>query len=814
MIAKIAVSSACFSIDKPYAYKIPGSLTLAAGMRVIVPFGRGNRRCEGIVLEVAEGDGQSLKCVERALDTAPVLSARQLHLAAFLRERYFCTFYDAAHAILPVGLWFHTMQTYTVLRENGDWHALTARNETAAAVMQALEDRGGCTDLSALRAQFPDEQALQAALRYLLARRLIEENVDMTQRAGEKTEKMARLTVPAEEAAAFAARKQKSAPLQTAALKLLCAVESASCHEIMYLSGASMQTLRRLEKLELIELYTREVYRGAAKAPVEPADEPVLSPAQQEVFDALRVQMAQEKPGAALLHGVTGSGKTLVYIKLIYAARAAGRDAILLVPEIALTPQLLGRLRSHFGSDVAVLHSSLRVGERYDEWRRIAAGQAHIVVGTRSAVFAPVQSLGVLIVDEEQEHSYKSENTPRYHAREVAFYRGAQENALVLLGSATPSVESMYRAKSGLYSLYRLTERYNGRALPQVELADMKQEIRAGNPGAISAPLLDRLIQNVQDGKQSILFLNRRGNSRCLVCVECGEAPGCPRCSVSLTYHSANNRLMCHYCGHSQAVPARCPSCGGALKSVGFGTQKVEQELHELLPDVPVLRMDADTVSASNDHEAILSRFVREKIPILLGTQMVAKGLDFENVTLVGVLDADLSLYFGSFRAAETTFSLVTQVVGRAGRGKSAGTALIQTMTPEHPVLRLAARQDYDAFYDMEIQLRTLRRFPPLRDVFTVTVTCLHEDRLIRSAATLRQAIAGNLRAMGMQDAELFGPAPAPVAKVNCVYRYRLSLCCKNSKAVRQMLAFVLRQFAKDPKNRGVSAFIDVNSYD
>ena len=292
----------------------------------------------------------------------------------------------------------------------------------------------------------------------------------------------------------------------------------------------------------------------------------------------------------------------------------------------------------------------------------------------------------------------------------------------------------------------------------------MKQEIRAGNPGAISAPLLDRLIQNVQDGKQSILFLNRRGNSRCLVCVECGEAPGCPRCSVSLTYHSANNRLMCHYCGHSQAVPARCPSCGGALKSVGFGTQRVEQELHELLPDVPVLRMDADTVSASNDHEAILSRFVREKIPILLGTQMVAKGLDFENVTLVGVLDADLSLYFGSFRAAETTFSLVTQVVGRAGRGKSAGTALIQTMTPEHPVLRLAARQDYDAFYDMEIQLRTLRRFPPLRDVFTVTAACLHEDRLIRSAATLRQAIAGNLAAMGLTDADLF---PAGTVTLN-----------------------------------------------
>ena len=816
LLAKIAVSAAVYAIDKPYSYRVPQDMALLPGMRVCVPFGRGNRRCEGVVLELCDGPEDKLKPVEEALDAQPVLTARQLHLAAFLRERYFCTFYDTVHAILPVGLWFKTMQTYTVVCDSAGWRAMTARNPAAQAVMQALEELGGCTDLSALRAQFPDEAALQSALRYLLARRLIEENVDMAQRTGSKTEKMLQLSVPADEAAAYAARKQRSAPLQKAVLELLCAVGSASCREVLYLTGASMATIRRLEKLALVELFSREIFRAPQQQPVLPAEEPTLSAAQQEAYDGLCAQMQTEKPGAALLYGVTGSGKTLVYIKLLYAARAAGKSAILLVPEIALTPQLLNRLRAHFGDDVAVLHSSLRVGERYDEWRRVQSGKAHIVVGTRSAVFAPTEHLGLLILDEEQEHSYKSENTPRYHAREVALYRGAQEGALVLLGSATPSVESMYRAQTGLYSLYRLPARYNGRALPQVEIADMKQELRQGNDSAVSALLRERLQQTVADGHQAILFLNRRGNSRCLVCTNCGEAPSCPRCSVHLTYHSANERLMCHYCGYSQAVPERCPQCGGRLKPVGCGTQKVEQELHALLPDVRVLRMDADTVSAENTHEVLLSKFAREKIPILLGTQMVAKGLDFENVTLVGVLDADLSLYFGSFRAAETTFSLVTQVVGRAGRGQSTGTALIQTMTPEHPVLRLAAEQNYDAFYDMEMQLRQLRGFPPLRDIFTLTATCLHEDQLLRSAMTLRQALAMNLKSMGLtgQEAELFGPTPAPVARVNYTYRYRLSLCCKNTKAVRQMLAYVLRQFAKDPKNRGVSAFVDVNSYD
>lgn len=814
MTAKIAVSAAVFAIDKPYSYKIPESMTVQPGMRVLVPFGRGNRRCEGVVLAVEPEQPSKLKAIERVLDDTPVLTPEQLRLAAFVRERYFCTYYDAVKAILPAGLWFQTSEQYILLPAPDG--AATEKNELAAAILQAVEELGGSAPYRALKDQFEDEAALTAALKYLVGKKRLRADVELLARGGAKTERVAELIAPAEEAAEFAARKQRSAPLQAGVLNLLCAVGSGSCHEICYLTGASAQTLKRLEKLGYLRLYEREVLRAPAYVPVAPQDPPTLSVQQQAVFDGLARRLADQKPGAALLYGVTGSGKTAVYIRLIYAALEQGKSAVLLVPEIALTPQLLSKLRAHFGKQVAVLHSSLRVGERFDEWRRIQSGGARVVVGTRSAVFAPVVSPGIFIVDEEQEHTYKSENAPRYHAREIALYRGLQAGALVLLGSATPSVESMYHAKCGDYMLYTLTERYNGHALPRTQIVDMKQELRAGNATAVSRALEGRIRDNVIAGRQSILFLNRRGNSRLLMCVECGEAPACPRCSVHLTYHSANQRLMCHYCGYSEPVYQRCKCCGGALKPVGTGTQKVEQELRSVFPDTALLRMDADTVSASNSHEAILSRFQQQRIPILLGTQMVAKGLDFENVTLVGVLDADMSLYVDSYRAAETTFSLLTQVVGRAGRGAEAGIALIQTMTPEHPVIRLAAEQNYDAFYALEIGLRKMRLAPPFSDLFTITFTGAFEEQVMRAAARFRDTLRRCLQQApySAEPAQLLGPAPAHIAKINYTYRHRLTLSAKNSRQLRQLIAFCLCEFAKDKQNRGVNAFADVNSYD
>lgn len=815
MIAKIAVSCAVFAMDKPYSYKLPPSMTVRPGMRVAVPFGKGNRHTEGIVIAIEEGNEQKLKAVERVLDEEPVMTERQLKLAAWMRERYFCTYYDAVKAILPAGLWFKSIQSYAISPAAGDWQTACARNEMAQRVMQALTDFGGSADEHVLKEQFSDEE-LERALKYLLSKKLISQAVDMTRRTGEKTQKMASLAVAAEEAMAYASQKKHAAPLQSAVLELLCTVGTGQCREICYLTGASMATINRLEKLGLLTVTEEAVFRRPVKVSGEQAEPITLNDEQQAAFDALRAQMMQEKPGTALLYGVTGSGKTSVYIQLIDTALAQGRSAVLLVPEIALTPQLLGKLTAHFGKKVAVLHSALRVGERYDEWRRIRAGEATVVVGTRSAVFAPVEDPAIFILDEEQEHTYKSENNPRYHAREIAMYRAYQTGAMVLLGSATPSVESMYHAKCGDYALYTLTRRYNGMALPQVQIIDMKQEIRAGNDTSVSLPLEEAIRDNILHEKQSILFLNRRGNSRCLQCVDCGEAPSCPRCSVHLTYHSANGRLMCHYCGYSEPVVQRCKICGGALRPVGSGTQKIEEELKYFFPDTDILRMDADTVSAAGDHEVILDRFAKEKTPILLGTQMVAKGLDFPLVTLAGVVDADQSLYVTNYRAAETTFSLITQLVGRSGRGDDGGIAMIQTMTPEHPVIAMAAKQDYDAFYELEIKMRQLRGCPPFRDLFTITFTGLFEQQVLRAAAGFRDALAQNLRKdpYRQEEAVLLGPAPAPVAKVNYSYRYRLTLACKNTKTMRQLLAFMLTAFANDKQTRGVSAFADINAYE
>lgn len=813
MIAKIAVSAAIFAIDKPYSYACGEALALKPGMRVQVPFGRGNRLCEGIVLSLETGAEDGLKAVACALDAEPVLSDEMLRLAAMIRERYFCTFYDAVHAMLPAGLWF-TPKDYLRIEEP-DWRSIVKRNPGAVAVMESIEARGGGADYDALRGEF-DDAALEAALRYLTGKKVLSSQTSFFRRVSDKTERIAELAVCAEEAADYLARKRRSAPLQCAALELLMTVGACAAKELCYFTGASMASLNRLEKAGFLTYRYQTVPRTKRKLPPEPPRPIVLNAQQQAVFDGLRRQAGQEKPGVALLYGVTGSGKTAVYLKLIASCLAEGKSAILLVPEIALTPQFLALFSAHFGEKVAVLHSGLRVSERYDEYKRIQRGDAAVVIGTRLAVFAPVSRLGLLIVDEEQEHTYKSENSPRYHAREVAIYRGAKARCLTLLGSATPSIETMYYAKSGVYQLYRLQNRFNGKALPAVEIVDMKREIKNGNGSPLSGELLEYMQENLRRGQQSILFLNRRGASRLTVCVDCGFVPHCPRCSVNLTYHSANHRLMCHYCGYSERLPETCPECGGHLKQVGYGTQRVELALRELLPEAKSLRMDADTISASNPHEKLLETFQKERIPVLIGTQMVTKGLNFENVTLVGVLDADLALYVDSYRASETTFSMITQVVGRAGRGEKAGRAVIQTMTPQNTVLTLAARQDYDAFYEAEISMRALRGCPPFADLLCVTFSGIFEERVIAASRRFAAQLAAAMRMPEYRALPLrvLGPAPASVTKVNNSFRYRLTVCGKNTRQLRLLLAQLLRDFAKDKQNKGVAAFADVNRYD
>ncbi len=807
MIGKIAVSAAIYAIDKPYDYRIPDSMVLQPGQRVLVPFGKGNKRCEGVVLAVEEGFGEELKCVEQVLDKQPLLDERMLRLAAFLRERYFCTFYDAIKTILPAGVWFSSKERYTIAVEN--WREEIHHQPVALAVMQSIADLGGEAEESILRRQF-EEEALHKALHYLLRKKLLTGQTECRRGVRDKTERIACLACAPEEALQYANSKRRSAPLQTAVLELLCNLGECAAKDLRYYTGATGAVLKRLETLGYLYFTEEEVLRIEKVQAAPVSGELHLNEQQQRVYESLR----EYQQGVSLLYGVTGSGKTSVYIRLIYDILEQGKSAIVLVPEIALTPQLLGLFAAHFGEKAAVLHSALRITERYDTWKRIRSGDARVVLGTRSAVFAPVQKLGLLIVDEEQEHTYKSEQSPRYHAREVAMYRGAKEGAPVLLGSATPSVETMYRAKTGIYRFYTMSRRYNQKPLPPVEIVDMKQELKSGNATAISEPLLLALRENIAKGQQSILFLNRRGSSRMLSCVSCGYVPECPGCTVNLTYHNANGRLMCHYCGHSIPVFARCPVCGGPLKQIGFGTQKVQEQLQNLLPNTEILRMDADSVSAVNTHEKLLKRFREEKIPVLLGTQMVAKGLNFENVTLVGVLDADMSLYVGDYRAGETTFSMVTQVIGRAGRGELGGRAIIQTMTPENQVICLAAQQDYDRFYEAELPLRELRRCPPLRDLLSLTFHGREEERVWEAAKRFRALLQTQLHSEFYHDEEvaLLGPAPAQVARVNYIYRCRLTLSCKNTRSLRQLLSYLMREFVKDKRNKDVGIFADVNS--
>ena len=740
-VAKIAVSAATYWLDKPYDYLIPSELEEKAvpGTRVYVPFSRGNRKTEGIILAVSEhSDFDRLKSIISVLDDAPVLSDEQIKLALFMRERFFCTVYDAIRAMLPAGLWF--------------------------------DDSG-------------------------------------RRKVRDKTIEMVRLSVSLDEAESLAAAKKLRSPAQSALLEELCSFECLPSHDLLLHTGASRQSLKALEKSGTVEFFRKESFRRPQLSGIDVQPLPVLSDEQAKAFEGINQLAMADKSGAALLFGVTGSGKTSVYIHLINEQLKHGRSVILLVPEIALTPQMIRSFSSHFGEEVAVLHSSLAPGERYDEWKRVKTGKARVVIGTRSAVFAPVEKLGLIIIDEEQEESYKSENTPRYNAADVAKYRCVKANCLLLLASATPDVVSMHSAKTGRYSFFRIENRYNDMALPKVDIVDMKRELRRGNGGSISEHLRLELEENIGRGEQSILFINRRGANRLISCGECGYTYKCPRCSVSLTYHSSNRRLICHYCGFSRRLDDACPECGGELKHIGAGTQMVETELKELFPDTEILRMDTDTVTAAGSHQKLLDRFREENIPIMVGTQMVTKGLNFENVTLVGVVSADQSLYSGDYRAGERSFSLITQVVGRSGRGVKPGRAVIQTFTPENETIIQAAKQDYEAFYNSEIELRRLQNTPPFSQLLSVTASGLDEEHVYMACRHVKQRLDALFSKEGL--AVVLGPAPLAVVKVNNRYRYRVMVYGSINAKIRNTVAGIVIETSLDKRFSDVSVFAD-----
>ena len=814
-MVKVAVSAAPYSIDKPYSYLVPESLAAAAvpGVRVMVPFGRGNKESEGLILaRVQEPKLPGSKAIRQILDPEPVLDKAGIDLALWMRGRYFCTVFEAVKTILPAGLWYGLREIWSLAMEPEAARSAAVGIPGAWQVLDLLEKQGGKADIRVLRDALGD--GAEKPLKAMKKAEILTCETDAKRKIADKSHRMVELAVNTEDAYALTEPKRRSAPARYEVVNFLATAGRTPAAEVSYYTGASARTLKTMEKAGLIAFSEEEELRVPSLDDVEPGPEIVLNEEQQRAFEEILGRVQAAKPSVTLLHGVTGSGKTQVYLRLVQETLALGKTAMVLVPEIVLTPQMMRKFSSYFGSRVAMLHSSLKMTERYDQWKRIRRGEVDVVLGTRSALFAPLKNLGLIIMDEEQEGSYQSENVPRYDAREVAKYLCVREKAALVFGSATPTVETAWAAEQGSYQKALLRRRYNENALPEVLIADLRQEILNGNPGLISTPLRQELEKNLAAGEQSILFLNRRGSSRMLLCGECGYVPQCPRCSTAMTYHSANGRLMCHYCGHSEPAADTCPECGGWMKHVGAGTQKVEEDLRELFPEAGILRMDADTTAGG--HEEILQTFERERVPILLGTQMVAKGLDFENVTLVGVLSADISLYVDNYRAAERTFSLLTQVVGRAGRGGKTGRAVIQTYTPGNDVIRCAARQDYDAFYESEIRMRRLRRYPPFADLFTVTVSGTEEGRVLRAAVSVRETLRQLCRRpeLAAGEPEVLGPAPAPVVKVNNRFRYRCTLVGKNDKATREMLAWLQKDFAKDSANRGMNLFVDHNAAD
>ena len=755
-IVKVAVSAAPYSIDRPYDYIIPPELTERAvpGVRVTVPFGRGNRTSEGIVLSRGQGEkSRGLKPLLSVLDREPVLDSDGIALALWLRQRYFCTMFEAVKTVLPAGLWYQIREVWHLAEGMDRYTAdgLAAGIRRAIPVLDALFAAGGTAELTDIEAVCGPGAG--TVLRALQKAGIAVCETEARRKIGDRSRRMAELAVSAEEALALT--EKRSSPARREAVRLLAAEGRMSAADVCYFTGISMASLRGLEKVGIVAFSEEEELRLPDLSDAEPAGPIVLNEEQEAAYRSILALTETGKPEAVLLQGVTGSGKTEVYLRLVRDILDRGRRAIVLVPEIVLTPQMMRRFAACFGEGVAMLHSALRMTERYDQWKRIRRGEVQVVLGTRSAIFAPLKDVGLIAL---------------------------------------------------------LRRRYNRQSLPEVIVADLKEEIRAGNATLIGHRLRAELEENLRRGEQSILLLNRRGSSRYLLCGECGYVPQCPRCSTALTYHSANGRLMCHYCGHTERAGNTCPMCGGIMKHVGTGTQKVEEELRALFPEAEVLRMDADT--AGGRHEKLLDRFERERIPILLGTQMVAKGLDFPNVTLVGVLAADLSLYVDNYRAAERTFSLLTQVVGRAGRGGRAGRAVLQTYTPENDVIRCAARQDYQSFYEGEIRLRRLRRFPPFADLFTLTVSGAEEGSVLRAAAAVREELRRlvQLPELAESQPEVLGPAPAPVMKLNNRYRYRCLLVGRNDKPTREAVSWLLKAFAADRANRGMNLFADCNS--
>lgn len=808
LIAETAVSGTVYSFDRLFSYCVPDLMrkNACAGCRVLVPFGRGNKRHIGVIMKIHEGDARDMKSLISLVDEYPVISPELLELAVWLREQTFCTYFDAVKSMLPPAMSVTAKEKFTLAKDFANADMLSESARRLLSDLNAADSR----DTGDIIHRYIEKNGRRVPDELCEAGAVASDNV-FRQAVGDATVKMLRLS------SEYAASPEsfKLTPKQKAAADFLAEYGASSEKELCYMCGVTPAVTKRLVANGAAAEYETEILREVGDSSEERADpsEIVLTDEQQRAHDAVLAKIFDRQSAVFLLHGVTGSGKTSVFEKLIYDTVKLGRQALLMIPEISLTPQILSRFRALFGDRVAVIHSGLTQGQRLDEYKRIKRSGADIVIGTRSAVFAPLDNIGLIIMDEEGERSYKSESSPRYNTCDAAKRRCVAHNAVLLLASATPSIESYYLAEKGIYSLLEMKKRYSSNPLPEVSIIDMNEERMAGNPTEFSRRLTEEINLNLKNGEQTILLLNRRGYHTIISCCDCNQPVYCPNCSIPLTYHKRNNKMMCHYCGYVSEPVSVCSACGSThLKSMGFGTQKLEEELSVFFPSARILRMDADTTFSRGSYEQNFSAFKRGEYDIMIGTQMIGKGLDFPNVTLVGVLSVDKSLYAGDFRSYERTFSLITQVVGRGGRGKSRGRAVLQTFIPDHYVMNLAAQQNYKGFYNEEIAIRRAMIFPPLCDMCIFCFTGINEGMVRKGADAVLGLMNIKLRRLQPKSpVRVLGPVKCSYGKINGKFRYRIIMKCKNTAEIRGFISDILISAAKLKDMKDVTLYADMN---
>ncbi len=807
MIAEIIVDNRSKNVDKPFDYVVPAELEnkVTVGSRVIVPFSSGNREIEGFCVGVKnKRGGKRLKSIIRTVDDAPAFDSDMLELIEWLRERTLASYLDIIHTIIPSGSAVKSREWLLIDGAN-DKSGQTAplRNR----ILEIISDNGGGIEYDVLKSMF--ETDIQAPVREMIKRGILKKEYRQTAAVSDKNIRCIRLAVPAEEAVKSAGTLCKRAPVQARMLDILMTNDIISVSDLVRFADGSNNAANALVNKGLAEFFTVRAERDPYMGRVFKKSEK-LNPTPEQATAISRINRSIDNADSRtyLLHGVTGSGKTEVFMQVIEHAVSLGKTAIMLVPEISLTPQMVSRFMSRFQSRIAIIHSGLSLGERYDQWKRIRDGGADIVIGARSAVFAPLKNMGIIIMDEEHSDTYKSEMSPRYHTRDVAMKRAGLSGAALVLASATPSVESYYKSVSGEYMLLEMNTRYNKNKMPDIYVEDMRSELARGNRSMLSNRMYGEIEKNLERGEQTILFLNRRGFSTFVSCRTCGYVPECPNCSITLTYHKYEGNLKCHYCGYTQPNYVICPSCGSRyIRYFGGGTQRVEEEIKRLFPKASIIRMDMDTTGKKQSHEKILKRFEKERTDILIGTQMVAKGLDFENVTLVGVISADTMLHIHDFRSGERTFAMLEQVTGRAGRGSKLGRAVIQTYTPEHEAVGLVRTHDYKAFYKSEIKERELMWYPPFCKIVSVHFQGASET-LVPQAARYFVKEMGELSGMG-QKIQLLGPIAAYISKIKNKYRWQIIFKCEDDGALGKELKRAETALRANKDYGGVSVIID-----